>query len=156
MLSTGHRDFLKRSHVRFAEDVGAGEDFLVYSECVARGARFHLTPEAHYVYRVLQGSVSNCDAATPHFSAANRRMLRLASRLGDPELRRLLRHRQRMLDYSSFAHAVEESRYLGALRYAHCGTPARLMTHLRIPASALGLWRDAEPVPAVESRQENA
>lgn len=150
------REFLQRSGVRFAEDVGTGEDFLFYFECVARGARFHLTPEAYYVYRVRKGSVSNSRSATPHFSAANRRMLRLSSRLGDPELMRLLRHRQRMLDYSSFVHAVEEGRYLGALRYAHCGTPARLMTHLRILARAWGLRPDPGRARGVESRQENA
>ena len=142
------RDFLRRNQVRFAEDIGAGEDFLFYYECVARGARFHLTPEAYYVYRVRQGSVSNSRSAIPHFSAANRRMLRLSSGLGDPEVMRLLRHRQRMLDYSSFVHAVDEGRFLDALRYAHCGTPARLMAHLRILAVAWGLRRGAGPVPA--------
>lgn len=150
------RDFLRQSGVCFAEDVGAGEDFLFYYECVARGARFHLTPEAYYVYRIRRGSVSNRKSAIPHFSAANRRMLKLSSHLGDPELMRLLRHRQRMLDYSSFVHAVEEGRLLGALRYAHCGTPARMMTHLRILAAAWRQRRGAAAVPAVQSRQENA
>ena len=125
------RDFLLRSGVRYAEGISAGEDFLFYFDCVARGARFRLTPEAHYVYRRRRGSASASAASAPHFSEANRRMLAIAARLGDAALLATLRRRQEMLDYSTFLHVLEKGQPLAALRHAHCGSPARLATHLR-------------------------
>lgn len=144
------RDFLRRTGVRFAEDVQAGEDFLLYFECVARGARFCLTSEAYYVYRRRRDSTSNCTSSAPHYSAANRRLLALASGIGDRELMAMLRRRQELLDYSSFLHALEERLPLQALRYAHCGSPARIMTHLRAVRDVL--WRPSGRARAREAR----
>ncbi|MBD0274922.1 MAG: glycosyltransferase, partial [Acetobacteraceae bacterium] len=97
------RDFLLARGVRYAEDVLVGEDFLLYFECIARGARFHLAPAAHYVQRLRRGSHSAGREAMLHLSAANRRMLRIASDLRDPEAAALLRRRQRRIDIDCFA-----------------------------------------------------
>ena len=131
------REFLLRAGIRFAEDVEAGEDFLFYFECVARGGRFHLTPEAYYVYRLRRGSVSNRAASAPHYSAANRRMLTLARRLSDPGLLEALLQRQELLDYSSFVYLLEEGEVLRALSYVPCRSSTQLLARFRAVRSIL-------------------
>lgn len=133
------RDFLLRHGLRYAEDLQAGEDFLLYFECIARGGRFHLMPEALYVYRLREGSVSTRRTATLHLSAANRRMLRIAAELGDGELVALLRRRQQLIDFDCFALLMERGRFGAALRHAHCASPARLLRHARVALGAT--WR---------------
>lgn len=130
------RDFLLKHGVRYAEDVHAGEDFLLYFECVARGARFHLTPQAHYVYRLRGGSVSTSRTATLHISEANRRMSRMAAGAGDAELTALLRRRQRLLDFNTFALAAERGWVRTALRHAHFGEPKSLLRQARVAVGA--------------------
>lgn len=130
------RDFLRRHRLRYAEDLHVGEDFLLYFECIARGARFHLVPDAYYVYRLRAGSVSKNRAATLHLSAANRRMRRIAARLGDDELLALLRHRQQLIDFDSFALLTERGCFGAALRYAHCTSLSRLLLHARVAFGA--------------------
>lgn len=130
------RDFLLRHGIGYAEDVLASQDFLLYFECVARGARLRLTPEAWYIYRLRAGSISTRRDSTLYRSAANRRMLRAASALGDREVVALLRRRQRLIDFDSFALSVERGDVAGALRHAHCGHPARLLRHARVVAGA--------------------
>ena len=131
------RDFLLARGVRYAEDVQVGEDFLLYFECIARGARFHLAPAAHYVQRLRRGSHSAGRGAMLHLSAANRRMLRIASDLRDPEVAALLRRRQRRIDIDCVALLLERGQVRAALGHAHCGTPARLLRHARAAAGAL-------------------
>ena len=130
-------DLLRRGGIRYAEGVHAGEDFPLYFECAAEGARFHLTPEAYYVYQRRVGSASQRASAALDYSEANRRLRGIAARLGDRALDAALRRRQRALDYSSFEHAVERGRALQALRHAHPGSRDRLLTHLRLVARAL-------------------
>jgi hypothetical protein len=43
------RDFLERHRIRYAEEVRAGEDWLLYATCIAHGARFHTVPDGYYV-----------------------------------------------------------------------------------------------------------
>jgi Glycosyl transferase family 2 len=142
------RDFLLEHGLRYAEDVRAGEDFLLYFDCVARGARLHLLPEALYVYRLRAGSVSGSRTAALHLSEANRRMLRSAAAASpagrDPGLVALLRRRQRLLDFNSFALAVERGWPGTALRHLQVGDPDLLLRQLRVAAGAarrrLGAW----------------
>jgi glycosyltransferase involved in cell wall biosynthesis len=129
-------DFLRRHGLRYAEELRAGEDFLLYFECLARGGRFHLTPEAHYVYRLRADSISTCRSATLCLSAANRRMLRIAAGLGDGELLALLRRRQRLLDFDSFALLTEQGHFGATLCYVHCSSPASLLRQARIALGA--------------------
>ena len=131
------RRFLLDRGIRYAEDILVGEDFLFYFECVARGARFHLTREVGYVHRLRNGSVSGRRDATLHRSAANRRMLRLAAEAGDGPLVELLRRRQVLIDFDSFALAVERGDVRAAFGHAHCGHPARMLRHARVVAGAM-------------------
>jgi succinoglycan biosynthesis protein ExoO len=130
------REFLSRHGIRYAEDIRVGEDLLLLFECVARGARLHLTPEAYYLYRLRQGSISHRRDGTLFLSAANRRMLGLARTLGDAEVVALLRRRQRLIDFHSFALEMQRGRYWAALGYAHCVPPARPWRQLRVAIGA--------------------
>lgn len=149
------RDFVLRHGIRYAEEILASQDFLLYFDCVARGARLRLTPEAWYVYHLREGSISTRRDSTLYRSAANRRMLRTAKALGDRELVALLRRRQRMIDFHSFALAVERGDVAAALRHAHCGDPARMLRHARVVAGAVRR-RLAGRRPGEEHRETRA
>ena len=74
-------------------------------------------------------------------------VLDLAAGLGDTEVVALLRRRQRLVDFHSFALEVERGRYRAALGYAHCLPPARPLRQLRVALGAarqrlLGATRD--------------
>ncbi len=131
------RGFLQRHRIRYAEEVRAGEDWLLYATCIAHGARFHTVPEGYYVYRLRGGSVTTNRANTLSQSAGNRHIRRIAARLGHREVLPLLRERQRMIDIDSYALLVERGQIMQALRHAHLSSPARLLRHTRIALGAL-------------------
>lgn len=62
------RDLLDRHAIRYEEGAPYGEDILFYVECLARGAKFVLVPEAYYFYELSRaqmtrtGSVSKAEA----------------------------------------------------------------------------------------------
>jgi len=132
------RRALATRRIRYAEDVIVGEDFLLYFQCIAAGARFHLTPAAGYVQRLRADSLSRNCGAMLHLSQANRRMIAMAAGCAEPGLGALLRRRQRQIDIDCFALLLERGAVGAALRHAHCGTPARMLRHAR---AALGAWR---------------
>lgn len=53
------RSFLKRHGLAYSERIAVSEDFALYVECLIRGARLHLMPQAHYSYSIRPGSLSN-------------------------------------------------------------------------------------------------
>jgi hypothetical protein len=132
------RHALATRRIRYAEDVVVGEDFLLYFQCIAAGARFHLTPSAGYVQRLRADSLSRSREAMLHLSVANRRMIAMAAGCAEPGLSALLRRRQRRIDIDCFALLLERGAIGDALRYAHLGTPARLLRHAR---AAVGAFR---------------
>ena len=132
------RHALAARRIRYAEDVVVGEDFLLYFQCIAAGARFHLTPAAGYVQRLRADSLSRSREAMLHLSVANRRMIAMAAGCAEPGLSALLRRRQRRIDIDCFALLLERGAIGDALRHAHCGTPARLLRHAR---AAVGAFR---------------
>ena len=46
------RDFIDRYAIRYDSETPYGEDFLFYVECLIRGAKFVLVPEAYYFYEL--------------------------------------------------------------------------------------------------------
>lgn len=131
------RRALATRRIRYAEDVIVGEDFLLYFQCIAAGARFHLTPAAGYVQRLRADSLSRSGGAMLHLSLANRRMIAMAAGCAEPGLGALLRQRQRQIDIDCFALLLERGAIGDALRHAHCGTPARMLRHARAAIGAL-------------------
>lgn len=110
-------DFLRRSGVRYQEDLRAGEDFVFVFECVARGGRYMLTPERGYIYRVRADSVSGQTVAHVDLCTGNRRLLALADPR-DLALVEALRVRQVLLDFACFKLHYENGRRRRALSHA--------------------------------------
>ncbi|MCZ6893137.1 MAG: glycosyltransferase family 2 protein [Gammaproteobacteria bacterium] len=52
------RDFLNRHGIRYNLETFYGEDFLFYIECLVRGAKFVLVPEAYYFYELSRTSMT--------------------------------------------------------------------------------------------------
>ena len=71
-----------------------------------------------------------------HLSAANRRMIDVALESNDAALVGLLRHRQRLNDFYSFALEIDRGRIWSALGYAHWDNPAQAIRQLRLAAGA--------------------
>ncbi len=93
------RSFLETHGIRYMEDGFLGEDFLLYLDCLIRGARFMLLPEAHYFYQVSRGSLSHTrsleQAAT--FIRQCDALLSRPDVQGSPGLARALRERSEEL-----------------------------------------------------------
>lgn len=130
------RDLLRRHALAYDESLAASEDLAFLFEAVASGARLMLAAEAHYVYRIRTGSISRRPGLTRAQAAANRRMARIATALGDREAAMLAAHRQDVLDGMLVAEAALEGQWLGALALARWRWPRRLATDLRVVAGA--------------------
>jgi glycosyltransferase involved in cell wall biosynthesis len=132
------RDFLQRHRLYFPTAVRAGEDFVHYFECVAHGARFTLTPEAHYVYRIRAGSITFRPSSTYHYSVANRHMRGVLRRLGiGGQPAAMLARRQRLVDFNCLAQAAIEGDFAKAARYLRPGAPGHLLRQARVLGGAL-------------------
>ncbi|WP_372623160.1 glycosyltransferase family 2 protein [Falsiroseomonas sp.] len=110
-------DFLRRTGVRYQEDLRAGEDFVFAYECVARGGRYMLTPERGYIYRVRADSVSGQTRSHVDLCIGNRRLLALADPR-DQALLQALRLRQGLLDFACFKLHYENGQRRRALSHA--------------------------------------
>lgn len=132
------RSFLRHHGLYFPTAVRAGEDFVHYFECVARGARFVLTPEAHYIYRIRAGSITFHPSSVFHYSAANRQMQGVLRRVGiGGATAAMLGRRQRLIDFNCLAQAVQDGDFAKAARYLRPGGPEHLMRQARVLGGAL-------------------
>ena len=52
------RAFLLEHGLCYREDIKVGEDFILYLECLRRGAKFYLVTQPHYFYRTRAHSLS--------------------------------------------------------------------------------------------------
>ena len=129
------RDFLTAKGLRYAEDIRVGEDFLFLFEALAHGGRCHLFPEPGYVDRLRESSLSVGAESSPYLSAANRRMRALAPS-GDTALKALLRRRQLLLDFNSFAYEIARGHAGAALAHVNWDGPAHAFRQFRLAAGA--------------------
>lgn len=130
------RAFLRRHGLRFAPGLHAGEDMLLYAECIAAGGAMRIAPFAEYRYAVRLGSLSNRPGIARDQAEANRRMAAAAARRGDAAALALLAARQRVLDHAAVADAALEGAWLDALAHAQWRRPAALAADLRVVAGA--------------------
>ena len=139
------RAFLAAHGLRYDEDIRSGEDILLYCTCIARGARFHLTPDAGYVCAVRDGSETSNRRLTRHQGIATRRILAIAG-TDDAEIVSLLRRRQRLIDFTCFRESLADGNLSNALRDVRAVPPALLLGRLagalqrRTTALAFGAW----------------
>ena len=93
------RRFLVEKGIRFDESLRHGEDFELMWRCLCRGARFDLVPEAYYLHRTRQGSLSS--ERVQHFDATREVTVRLLAEpavVQDAEVSGALGDRLRRID----------------------------------------------------------
>jgi succinoglycan biosynthesis protein ExoO len=116
------RRFIEQNRLAYREDLPTAEDFGLFVDCLVRGARFVLLPEALYLYSIRPGSLSNSGSMKPMFEIArlNRDILASPPIQASAEWRRLFSDRQRRINRAitsaGFAEALKERRIWHALR----------------------------------------
>lgn len=113
------RSFIERHGLRYDENVRYGEDFLLYLDCLIKGARFAIEPEAHYFYSLSRGSLTRVrpiEQAEGFLEHCDRLLQRSEVR-SNPSLVAMLTNRsfqmQSDLIYIRFTAALKQAR-LGA------------------------------------------
>jgi succinoglycan biosynthesis protein ExoO/succinoglycan biosynthesis protein ExoU len=111
------REFLDRHGIVYDERNRFSEDFLLYIECLARGAKWWVTPEPMYLYTIRKGSLteqqSSADLMRLRFAA--QRLLADPETALDPSLFRAIRRHSTKIDrnyyYRAFTDAVKARRF---------------------------------------------
>jgi len=94
-------EFLRAHGIGYNPSIWAGEDFLLYLDCLKSGARFRLMTDALYIYHLREGSASSGRNASLELQRGNALLLeRLAPT--DPTIRDLLLLRQMLIHYELF------------------------------------------------------
>ena len=115
------RRFLNEHKLEFAAKYRVGEDFLLFAECLQKGAHLVVLPQAGYIYRRRANSITQSGADNMRIlaSMAQELMLRWRHQLSDGELLSL-QARQRLFDdaakYQSFRTAVTSGDFFRAGR----------------------------------------
>ena len=111
------RRFLSEHGLEFATNYRVGEDFLLFAECLQKGARLVVLPQAGYIYRRRADSItqSGADNARILASMAQELILRWQHQLSADELQSL-RARKRLFDeaavYQTFRTAIGSGSFL--------------------------------------------
>jgi succinoglycan biosynthesis protein ExoO len=115
------RRFLNEHKLEFAAKYRVGEDFLLYAECLQKGAHLIVLPQAGYIYRRRADSItqSGTDNMTILASMAQELILRWRHQLSEGELLSL-QARQRLFEdaakYQRFKAAVTSGAFFKAGR----------------------------------------
>jgi succinoglycan biosynthesis protein ExoO len=113
--------FLESKGIRYAEDIMIGEDYQLCMECLLDGARFVVTSESYYKYRMRPGSLSwRLQVSHVQRLLQAHEALQLEKRFGkDAELREAAR---------AYADALRKAEVaLGAIEDAKAGCWQRAM-----------------------------
>ena len=115
------RAFLNRHQLFYDERNRFGEDFMLYVSCLARGARWWVTPETMYSYTIRGGSLTEVQSAADLLririfdsELLNREPLVRA----DPALVRALRRHKSMIDRCYYYRAFTDAMKAGEVRQA--------------------------------------
>ncbi len=117
------RDFLVAHAIRYDERVRFAEDYALYIDCFRAGARWWLSPEPMYQYRVRAASLTHVQTVHDLDVLRNKiaRLLVDARTSGDRELVALVsRHRRvvdRLHDYRLVTDQLKQHRVGAALAY---------------------------------------
>ncbi len=143
--------FLREHRLRYDERNRFGEDFLLYLDCLMRGARWWVTPEPLYLYTVRPGSLTEVQTASDlgRIRDADRRLLADPGIAADAALRRALRRHKAGIDrnyhYRGFTDALKARRPAEAARLLF-GSGESLLCVAResfaqMPVVAAKAWR---------------
>jgi succinoglycan biosynthesis protein ExoU len=129
------RAFLERHDLRYQEQLRLGEDFMLYLESLAHGARFLAVPACGYVAvrRAHSLSLSHAGRDLENLAAADARLLALP--MLDRNERAILRTHRNLLLNRAYHHRMLESKQAGDI-------PAMLGYLLRRPASTAYILRE--------------
>lgn len=108
------RDFLRNHNLRYDEENRFGEDFMLYTACLLRGARWWLMPEPMYHYSIREGSLTDVQSAADlqRIRSMEDRLLRSEPLVAsDATLMHALRAHKALIDrfyyYRAFTDAVK-------------------------------------------------
>ena len=118
------RHFLQQHHLRYAEDVWIGEDFLFYLELLAAGGRMGVTDSAGYIYSIRTGSASNGRDGTEQLLKVNARAATLFR--DRPGALEQFSRRAEALKYNRFVKLAKSRRWLAAAWAARHVSPSYL------------------------------
>lgn len=117
------RAFIEQHQLRYHEDSRFGEDILFYMRCALAGARWWLTPEPMYRYRVRDGSATEVQSAADlhRISTFEAKLLRTHPMVAaDPALARALRRHKAIIDrfywYRAFMDPMKRREFIPAAR----------------------------------------
>ncbi len=116
------REFLDRHGIVYDERNRFAEDFLLYIECLARGAKWWVTPEPMYFYTIRKGSLTEQQSSSDlmRLRAAAKRLLADPETALDPSLFRAIRRHSMKIDrsyyYRAFTDAVKGRNFPVAAR----------------------------------------
>jgi len=98
------RSFLRDKQIRYDENVRLGEDFILYVECLIKGAVFLLTNQSYYYYRVIEKSLSRTGDNTKYqeLSDNNLKLTNMARIYEDNATVKILQKRQNNYDKLMF------------------------------------------------------
>jgi hypothetical protein len=108
------REFLQSHDLRYDEENRFGEDFMLYTACLLRGAQWWLMPEPMYHYSIREGSLTDVQSAADllRIRSMEDRLLRMEPLVAaDAKLMRALRAHKALIDrfyyYRAFTDAVK-------------------------------------------------
>jgi glycosyltransferase involved in cell wall biosynthesis len=116
------RNFLEMHELRYSELNRFGEDFVLYVDCLLKGARWWLTPEAMYRYRIRPGSLTDVQSAgdLQRIRSFEESLLRSDPLVAsDPDLAHAIRQHKAKMDrfyyYRAFTDAIKAGAIAPAL-----------------------------------------
>jgi hypothetical protein len=117
------RSFLQAHDLRYNEQNRFGEDFMLYVACLLKGARWLITSEAMYRYKIRRGSQTDVQSAGDllRIRSLEDHLLRTDPMVAsDPELASALRRHKVKIEhfyyYRAFTDAVKARATKQALR----------------------------------------
>jgi len=111
------RDFLTAHGIKYAEDIYAAEDFLLYAECLLQGGRLRFMPDALYRYAMRTGSLSSLKLSNESCKKVCDILLRKLA-TGNVRDIELLRLRRDATNYELFIWHVKQRRFISAFKAA--------------------------------------
>jgi succinoglycan biosynthesis protein ExoO/succinoglycan biosynthesis protein ExoU len=115
------RSFLEAHGLRYNEQNRFGEDFILYLACLLKGARWLITPEAMYRYRIRWGSQTDVQSAGDllRIRLLEDQLLRNDPMvLSDPKLARAVHRHKAKIEHFYYYRAFTDAVKVGATRQA--------------------------------------
>lgn len=139
------RSFLQSHSLRYRTSFPRGQDCIFYSECLAKGARFLITNQRHYFYRVDRaGSSTTATKGLPAMLsiAEGHSVLENVFDMNDPGIAKAMAHRKALIDecmhYRQVVTPLKDRHYMAAIKQLAKRPDYSLKFANRIVAAA---WR---------------